>query len=316
MFGCVPSINGSGSGLSQYYEIEFDAQFNNQTTRLRTGYIAMCASINFGEEHCAITLGANRDKALGFLSGGPNADSYYNLSPTNQLNGNLFDMAANLQKNVLLALPVAPGIFLFIGFSTLVIYGLFNRPFRAGASEFKHFTRNRTLDVMRFVILFCTGLAFLFAFAIAVSASQMYAAIMDTTNHDGITGPFTTTESSGTLALHWLVAICCLLFFIGLIVTITAITKVSVTVTPEATSGTSGAKSFSSDQPMERASLLGHAAPVGMMPPPIGLTPQPPSGGMGMMGGRGGMRGRGGPRGAMRGRAGATARRPVGMRGR
>jgi hypothetical protein len=286
----------------------------------------MCAKIgSSGQEHCAITLGRSRDASLAYLSTGSRTPDYSALHADQQLNNILFDVAYNLQKKVLLALPVAPGIFLTISFLTLGLYGLVNRPFRAPASVFKHFSRNRTLDVMRIIIFGGIALAILFSFAIAVSASQMYAGIIQATNHQQ-GGFFTTNQSSQTLALHWLVPIACSLFAVGLIVTVTALSKVSVTVAPEATWGTTGAKSFMSDTPLERANLLGHAYPMGSMPSLMGLSPQPgaDSGSMGgpgagsmsggmrnpNMGARGApFRGRGGLRGAPRGmtRAGGGA---------
>jgi hypothetical protein len=283
----------------------------------------MCATIgSSGQEHCTITLGRSRDASLSYLSTGSNTPNYSTLHADQQLNQILFDVAYNLQEKVLLALPVAPGIFLTISFLTLGLYGLFNRPFRAPASEFRHFSRNRTLDIMRIIIFGGIMLGILFSFAIAVSASQMYAGIIQATNHQH--GGFWTTQlSSQTLALHWLVPIACLLFTVGLLVTVTALSKVSVTVAPEATLGTTGATSFMSNTPVERASLLGHAHPMGSMPSLMGMSPQPAAygGSMGSpgssrmsgganMGARGApLRGRGGVRGAPRGmsRAGGGA---------
>jgi hypothetical protein len=278
----------------------------------------MCAKIgSSGEEHCVITLGRSRDDSLAYLSTGSTAPDYSALHPDEQLNQILFDVAYSLQEKVLLALPVAPGVFLTISFLTLGLYGLFNRPFRAPASEFKHFSRNRTLDIMRIIIFGGILLGILFSFAIAVSASQMYAGIIQATNHqEG--GFWTIQQSSQTLALHWLVPITSFLFTVGLLVTVTALSKVSITVAPEATLGTTGAKSYMSNTPVERASLLGQAHPMGSMPSLMGITPQSSmgssgagsmsgamrSGGMGARGApmRGRGVGRGAPRGMTRGR--------------
>lgn len=57
--------------------------------------------------------------------------------------------------------------------------------------------------------------------------------------------------------------------------TVTALSKVSVAINPEATSGSSGAHSYSALEPLERVGLLGHAKPMGMMPSLMGASPQP-----------------------------------------
>src|ERR1700761_1634709 len=66
ILGDVPGAQGSGSGTSGYYLLQFNSADGEATTRLRIGYTAMCCSLSDGPEHCAITVGKDHDSSIRF----------------------------------------------------------------------------------------------------------------------------------------------------------------------------------------------------------------------------------------------------------
>jgi hypothetical protein len=279
----------------------------------------MCATLSGGSERCAITVGKPEGSSIDNLSG--NINNYHG-NP--ELDEDLFHIAQELQEQVLLVLPAVPAMFFTLGVIALASHGISNRPFVGFASSAKQYDRNRHLDIIRVAILGLLGLSTVFSFAIAVGASQMYAALQFTAGNDPSSGrggeTFQVNRGTGALALHWLAVTTTLLFFIGLTLCNTKLSMVSFAVAPPDVAGT-GATAYDMNSmdgaPLEKASLLHSAAPLNSAPPPSGVTPEAAApmprgaggmnGGMGAMGGaRGGMMGaRGGAMGARGGMMGA-----------
>ncbi|KIY00100.1 uncharacterized protein Z520_03785 [Fonsecaea multimorphosa CBS 102226] len=320
ILGDVPGAQGAGSGTSDYFLLQFNSVDGEATTRLRVGYTAMCCSLSSGPEHCAITVGKDQASSLRFLSIGSNNIYDFEALPANQtLNPILFDVAASLQNDVFIVFPAIPGMLLALGVIMFALYGALNKPWVGPASSWRQSQRNRRLDILRIVIIVLIGLSVIFAFAAAVSNSQMFAAVQLATSHNAeAPGIFQVTKGSAALALHWLAVIWTLGFLIGIMQTHVEISAVKIKVNPSDTAGTTGGSQFQANgNTIERASLLNDAEPMAMNP--AGLAPNLPnpntssaSGGpSGGMGARGGMRGgamgaRGGM--AMRGRGGAMPR--------
>ncbi|OAP58123.1 hypothetical protein AYL99_07213 [Fonsecaea erecta] len=316
ILGDVPGAQGAGSGTSGYYLLQFNSVDGLATTRLRVGYTAMCCQLSGGPEHCAITVGKDHTSSIRYLSIGSNNIYDFEALPANQtLNPILFDVAASLQNDVFIVFPAIPGMFLALGIICFAFYGALNKPWVGPASSWRQSQRNRRLDILRIVIIVLIGLSVVFAFAAAVSNSQMFAAVQLATSHnEEAPGVFQVSKGSAALALHWLAVIWTLGFLIGIIQTHVEISAVKIKVNPGDTAGTTGGNQFQANgSTIERASLLKDAEPMAMNP--AGLAPQVPNpnstnapGGSMGMGARGGMRGgaRGGA--AMRGRGGAAPR--------
>ncbi|OAG39298.1 hypothetical protein AYO21_06502 [Fonsecaea monophora] len=318
ILGDVPGAQGSGSGTSGYYLLQFNSVDGLATTRLRIGYTAMCCSLSSGPEHCAITVGKDHASSIRYLSIGTNNIYDFESLPANQtLNSVLFEVAASLQNDVFIVFPAIPGMFLALGVIMFAFYGALNKPWVGPASSWRQSQRNRRLDILRIVMIVLIGLSAIFAFAAAVSNSQMFAAVQLATSHnEQAPGIFQVTKGSAALALHWLAVIWTIGFLIGIIQTHIEISAVKIKVNPSDTAGTTGGSQFQANgSTIERASLLKDAEPMAINP--AGLAPQVPNpnstngagGAGGPMGARGGMRGgaRGGAMG-MRGRGGAMGR--------
>ncbi|EXJ73139.1 uncharacterized protein A1O5_04288 [Cladophialophora psammophila CBS 110553] len=209
-------------------------------------------------------------------------------------------------------------MFLALGVIMFAIYGTLNKPWVGPASSWRQSQRNRRLDILRIAMIALIGLSVVFAFAAAVSNSQMFAAVQLATSHNTqAPGVFQVTKGTAALALHWLAVISTLGFLIGIIQTHVEISAVKIKVNPDDTAGTTGGSQFQANgSTIERASLLKDAEPMAMNQ--AGLAPQVPNpntsnpgGPAGGMGARGGMRGGAmGARGGMaaRGRGGAVPR--------
>jgi hypothetical protein len=334
ILGDVPGAQGSGSGTSGYYLLQFNSLDQSQTitTRLRIGYTAMCCEINGGKEHCAITVGKDKQQSLRYLSIGSNDATQFFSTPANlTLNPTLYDVGSNLQNNVFVVFPAIPASFLAASIILLIIYSAMNKPWVGPASSWRQSQRNKRLDIMRIALFGLLGLSIVFSFAAAVANSQLFAAVSQATSHNVMApGIFTTKKGSAALALHWLAVVVTILFFIGITQTHVEISAVKIKVNPGDTAGTTGSNTYAaSGDTIERSSLLGNSEPMAMaptgvapqMPPSMGGGPGGPMSSPGMRGGPMGMRGgpmgaRGGPMGArggpmMRGRGG-----PMGARGR
>lgn len=292
----------------------------------------MCAVINGDTEHCAVTVGKPEGASVCYLEVGGDTSACSNLAKDSQLNYELFSIGRKLQDQVLLCLPSIPAMFLLLGFLALGIHGLADKPFVGFASSARQYRRNRHLDILRYVVFGLLTLATLFSFAIAVGASQMYAGLQignpGASGDSGAGGTyFTVNRGTSALAIHWTAVMMIIIFFIGVNFAITKLSMVSFAVAPPDAAGT-GATAFDMSNmqgPLEKASLLRSATPMGMEPPPNGVTAEatPPTSmgaaSMSTMGARGGMAGRGGPMGARgRGapmRGGAMARGGMASRG-
>ena len=151
ILGDVPGAQGSGSGTSGYYLLQFNSVNGDATTRLRIGYTAMCCVINGGPEHCAITVGKEHFTTIRYLSTGNNFDTFNTLPANETLNPTLYDVAASLQSNVFIVFPAIPAMFLALGVIMYIIYGALNKPWVGPASSWRQSQRNRRLDIMRIV---------------------------------------------------------------------------------------------------------------------------------------------------------------------
>lgn len=307
ILGCVPGAPGASSGSSQYYLLQLNsANGTDYTSRLRVGYTAMCLQFDDETEHCAITVGKDNEQSMRYLTTGEDdKDAYPFIYP--QIDPRIFEVALELQNKVFIVLPAFPGAFLALGVILLMLYSALNRPWVGPASSWRQSQRNRRLDIMRILMLGLLGLSIVFSFAVAVSCSQVFAAMNKATSqNERRPGLFNVDQGSTALALHWLTVIVTIGFFVGVVSSHVEISAVKIKVTPEDTAGTSGSQNFAATGGvLEKASLLRDAEPMAINP--TGMTPQAPAGGMGAGGpagrggagmrGRGAARGRGAPRG-------------------